>query len=231
MKLAVMQPYLFPYIGYFQLIMSSDVFVIYDDVCFIKQGYINRNNILVGGVSQRFTVPVKNGSSNSLIKDVVFQGNVRKILAAVQQAYSRSSFIKDILPIIEDVLNYEERNIPALCEYSYRRIFEYLGIEKKIVLSSDLDYDKSQAADKKLVSMCQLLGAKTYINSPGGRELYSSGMFEPYGIDLRFIRPVLEEYKQLNADSFVKGLSIIDVLMNNSIEEILHLLSKFTCEK
>lgn len=231
MKLAVMQPYLFPYIGYFQLIMSSDIFVIYDDVHFIKQGYINRNNILAGGVIQRFTVPVQNGSSNSLIKDVVFQSNVRKVLAAIQQAYSKSLFIKDILPVIEDILNYEERSISALCEYSYKRIFEYLGVEKQIVLSSDLDYDKSQTADKKLVSMCQLLGAKNYINSPGGRELYSSEMFEPYGIELKFIKPALEEYKQLNTDSFVKGLSIIDVLMNNSIEETLDLLSKFTCEK
>lgn len=226
-----MQPYLFPYIGYFQLIMSSDVFVIYDDVHFIKQGHINRNNILVGGVSQRFTVPVQNGSSNSLIKDVVFQGNVRKVLAVIQQAYSKSPFVKNVLPLIEDILNYDNRDVPSLCKYSYKRIFEYLDLKINFILSSNLSYDRAHAPDEKIVSMCQSLGAKIYINSPGGRDLYSSEMFEPYGIDLQFIKPVLEEYKQLNTDSFVKGLSIVDVLMNNSIEDTLKLLNRFTCEK
>lgn len=227
MKVAVMQPYLFPYIGYFHLIMSSDVFVIYDDVNFIKQGYINRNNILVGGVSQRFTVPVQNGSSNALIKDVLFQQNVRKVLAAIQQAYSKAPFINEVLPIVEDVLNYKKRDVPSLCEYSYKRIFEYLGLEKKILLSSSLDYDREQSADKKLVAMCQLLKASTYINSPGGRELYSSEMFKPHGVELQFIQSKIEEYPQLGTNEFIPYLSIIDVLMNCDVDTCKSLLQSY----
>lgn len=227
MKIAVMQPYLFPYIGYFQLIMPSDIFVIYDDVNFIKRGYINRNNILSNGSAQRFTIPVINGSQNSLIKDVAYHEDVKKIITAFQHAYSKAPFFNDIFPIIEDILNYPERDVPSLCKYSYERIFDYLEINKKVIYSSSLDYDRTQTADQKLVSICKLLDGTTYINSPGGRELYNKSMFEPSGIELNFIEPSIEKYTQYGAKEFIPYLSIIDILMNNDKSEVVRLVSTF----
>lgn len=222
-----MQPYLFPYIGYFQLIMSSDVFVIYDDVNYIRRGYINRNNILANGVSHRFTVPAINGSQNNIIKDVQFDSKLSKIFMTIQHAYSRASFAKTVLPIIEDILEYKERDIPSLCKYSYENIFEYLGVTKKIIFSSDLKYERTQAADQKLVSICKELGGTEYINSPGGRELYNSEMFQPHGIELKFIEPSIEEYPQYGTEEFVPYLSIIDILMNCSPQEIVTMFAMY----
>lgn len=223
MNLAVMQPYLFPYIGYFQLIYASDLFIIYDDVSYIKQGYINRNNILSPNGPVRFTVPVPGASSNKLISELSYSADVKKVLKTIQQSYSKSPYFDEAYPLIESILTYHNRDIAELCLKNYRDILEYLGLQRKFLKSSELDYDRALTAKDRLINFSHKFGADCYINTPGGRELYNKLDFAKESVDLKFINSFSIQYDQGIGD-FVPNLSIIDMLMNcpsNKIHEFL----------
>ena len=153
---AVMQPYLFPYLGYFQLINCSDSFIIYDDVNFIKGGYINRNYILSNGEKQRFTIPVPGASSNTKINELCYSTDVKKVLASIQQAYSKAPYFEEVYPLIEKVLKGKERSISNVCLQSYVEIFNYLGIRKNFFKSSDLKYDRKKSPAERLVELTKV---------------------------------------------------------------------------
>lgn len=226
MNLAVMQPYLFPYIGYFQLIYASDLFIIYDDVSYIKQGYINRNNILSPNGPVRFTVPVPGASSNKLISELSYSADVKKVLKTIQQSYSKSPYFDEVYPLIESILTYHNRDIAELCLKSYRDILEYLGLQRQFLKSSELDYDRALPAKDRLISFSHKFGADCYINTPGGRELYNPLDFAKEGIDLKFIDSLSFQYHQSVKD-FVPNLSIIDVLMSCSPKDVSHFLTQY----
>ena len=213
MNVAIMQPYLFPWIGYFQLIYQSNIFVLYDDACFIKQGYINRNSILCQGQAQRFTVPVPGASSNKRISELRFGDQVEKIVKTVSQSYSKAPYFRDVMPLVEAVLSHPERDITACCQRAIESIFNYLDIERKIIRSAVLDYDRSENPENKVIGMCQALKGNMYVNSTGGRHLYHADAFAAQGITLRFLQANNTEYAQGNHD-FIPYLSIIDVLMH-----------------
>ena len=226
MNLAVMQPYLFPYIGYFQLIYASDLFIIYDDVSYIKQGYINRNNILTPNGPVRFTVPVPGGSSNKLISELSYSEDVTKVLKTIQQSYSKSPYFDKVYPLLESILLYKNRDIAEICLKSYRDVLEYLGLQRKFFKSSELDYDRSLSAKERLISFSHKFGADCYINTPGGRELYNKLDFAKEAVDLKFIDSLPIQYDQ-GVEDFVPNLSIIDVLMNCSPERIISILKQY----
>lgn len=226
MNLAVMQPYLFPYIGYFQLIYASDLFIIYDDVSYIKQGYINRNNILTPNGPVRFTVPVPGASSNKLISELSYSEDVTKVLKTIQQSYSKSPYFNKVYPLLESILLYKNRDIAEICLKSYRDILEYLGLQRKFLKSSELDYDRSLSAKDRLISFSHKFGADCYINTPGGRELYNKPDFAKEAVDLKFIDSLPIQYDQ-GVEDFVPNLSIIDVLMNCSPERIISILKQY----
>lgn len=225
MKFAVMQPYLFPYLGYYQLVNMVDNFVFYDDVTFIKGGYINRNNILVNGQAQRFTIPVPGMSSNILINKLSFDGNTKKQLKTIEQAYRKSPYYPKIFPIIKNVLEDENRSVEHVCRLSITRVMDYLGIEKTYYYSSDLPYERDASPTQKLFSISDCLDSKEYINSPGGRILYDKNTFLDRGIKLNFIETDDYKYNQ-NSELFVPNLSMIDTLMWNSKDDIKFLLNK-----
>ncbi|MDP2562107.1 WbqC family protein [Psychrobium sp. 1_MG-2023] len=226
MKLAVMQPYLFPYIGYYQLVHAADKFVFYDDVTFIKGGYINRNNILSNGKAQRFTIPVPGMSSNVLINELNFDGNVRKVLKTIEQSYKKSPYFKEVFPLIETVLNDKNRSVAHVCAKSILLVFEYLGFNKESYYSSQLEYDRSLSAADKLIAMTELLKVSAYTNSPGGKSLYNKEYFSSKGVELSFIEMDKFIYAQ-NSEEFIPHLSMIDVLMNNSKADTVNLLTKY----
>lgn len=215
MKLAVMQPYLFPYIGYFQLIYAADLFLIYDDVAYMKQGYINRNSILSPNGATRFTIPVPGASSNKLISELAFSGDVAKILRTIDQSYSKAPYFEDVFPMIRGALELEDRSIASVCQKSYEDIFSYLGLNKQFKKTSELEYDRSTSARDRLIALCHQFGADCYINAPGGRKLYAKQDFAEKGIELKFVDSLPMEYSQ-GGDAFVPNLSIIDMLMNCS---------------
>lgn len=231
MKLAVMQPYLFPYIGYYQLAYCSDMFIFYDDVTYIKNGYINRNSILTRNGRQLFTLPVNNASSFKLINELEFSSNVKKILASIQQAYSKSPYFTQVYPIIESIFNSKNRNISYMASQSIIEVFKYLDIEFKYTYSSLIDYDKNQDAKHKLYQLCNIFNSKEYINTIGGEKLYKKDEFSANGIVLNFINSNEVRYPQFNNPAdFERNLSIIDIIMNNSKEEVINLIRAYHVE-
>ncbi len=224
--LVLMQPYIFPYLGYYQLAQASDIFVFYDDVSFIKQGYINRNNILSGGKSQRFTIPLNGASSNKQINEIFISDKVGKILKTIEQSYSKSPNFCDVFPMIERVILPGDKRLSVVASNSIVEVFKYLNIERDFKFSSDLDYDRSQSAKDKIISICKVSGSKNYINSLGGQELYSKSDFENSGIKLSFLKKNSVLYKQGHCD-FIDNLSIIDILMWCDREEVIDLLTKY----
>ena len=226
MNLAVMQPYLFPYIGYWQLIDAVDIFVIYDDVNFIKQGYINRNKILQNQKAHLFTLELIGASSNKKINDIKIGGNSNKLLRTIKQNYSKAPFYKDVSLVLEDILNNEEKELSKFLGFSLVKIAKYLNINTKFLYSSDIKNDKTFKAQDRLIEMSKILNATGYINSIGGVELYDKEVFSQNNINLNFLKSSEILYKQFN-NEFVPNLSIVDILMFNSQDNIKNMLTQF----
>jgi hypothetical protein len=226
MTIAIMQPYFFPYIGYWQLINAVDTFVIYDDVNFIKKGYINRNSILVGGKSQKFTLELIGASQNKLINEIAVGNNSKKLLKTIEMSYKKAPYFESVFPLIESILNNEEKNLAKYLGYSLKKISNYLKIDTNIIYSSDIEKDNSLKAQDKILDICDILQADKYINAIGGQELYNKDDFKSKDIELNFLDTDLIEYKQLK-NEFVPYLSIIDIMMFNSKDEIKKMLVRY----
>jgi len=224
--LAIMQPYLFPYIGYWQLINAVDTFVIYDDVNFIKQGYINRNNILSIDKAQRFTLELIGASSFKLINEIEVGVNSKKLLKTIKHNYLKSPYFEAVFPLIHKILGQEERNLAKYIGYSLQEIADYLQISTELVYSSDVKKNGSLKAEDKVIDICTMLNADTYINSIGGRKLYNKRRFKDRGIELKYLSSNPKEYKQYK-NNFVPSLSIIDIMMFNSKVEIEYMLNEY----
>jgi hypothetical protein len=235
--IGIMQPYIFPYLGYFQLLKAVDVFVSHDDVQYIKGGWINRNRILFKDVSQYITFPIKKEPFNTAINRHYFAGSIllkkkKKILGSVRQAYSKAPFFNDIYFFLEDIISTKEKNIACFAEHTQLEILKYLNIEVTYKRSSELDLDTSLKGQDRVIEIVKRFKGKRYINPIGGLDLYSSEKFNKNGIELRFLNSIVKPYPQFSND-FVPNLSIIDVLMFNSIEKTKKILNHYEliCEK
>lgn len=226
MKLGIMQPYFFPYIGYWQLLNYVDTYVVYDDVNFIKGGWINRNFILSNGKKSFLTLNLKQASPNKCINEIEIGNNQKKILKTISQSYSKAPYFNSAYPLIEEIFSTNEQNLALFLFNSIQRIVDFLKIETKILLSSEIDKNNALKGQNKILEICSILGADTYVNALGGMSLYDSDEFKKNNIDLFFLKPLDVEYKQ-SSDMFEKNLSIVDVLMFNSIDEIKYHLSQF----
>jgi hypothetical protein len=224
-----MQPYLFPYIGYFQLINAADKFVIYDDVTFIKQGWINRNNILLNGKAFLFTIPLKDVSSYKLIREIEISNGFNwksKWLKTIEQAYKKSPYYSQVIQLIEEVVATEEKQIAAYAVKSLKIICSYLGISTFIVETSSKYSNNHLHAQKRVIDICKREKATDYLNAIGGLELYSKDAFNRENIKLSFIKHKTINYKQFK-NEFVPWLSIIDIMMFNSPVEIKEMLNQY----
>ena len=219
MRLAIMQPYFMPYIGYFQLIAAVDKFVVFDDVNYIKGGWINRNKILNNGVGKLFTIKLAKAKSNILINTIDILDNFQDFKKTIRQNYSKAPYFTNVYPIIEHVLGFETNNLALFNMNSLEIICKQLNIKTEFILSSTLLKDNSLRGQEKILQICDLLKADNYINSIGGTDLYDTIAFGNKGIQLCFLKPSLVEYKQFNFQ-FVPWLSIIDILMFNSIDNV-----------
>ncbi|MCW1147857.1 WbqC family protein [Flavobacterium sp. TH16-21] len=229
MKVSIMQPYFFPYIGYFQLIANSDVFVIYDDVNFIKKGWINRNTILVNNTPYLFSIPLQNVSQNKLINEI-FISDLDKwktdLLKTISLSYKKAPFYQDVYPLIEKIISFDELNLALYIQNSLQNLCEYLNLNTKLVMSSEIVKNNDLRGENKIIDICIQLGANQYINAIGGIELYIQDNFQVKNIDLKFIKSENIIYKQFK-NEFKPWLSIIDVIMFNSLEDTRMLLNKF----
>lgn len=229
MKVSIMQPYFFPYIGYFQLIANSDVFVIYDDVNFIKKGWINRNNILVNNTPYLFSMPLQNVSQNKLINEI-FITDLDKwktdLLKTISSSYKKAPFYQDVYPLIEKIISFDELNLALYIQNSLQNLCAYLNLNTKLIMSSEIVKNNDLRGENKIIDICLQLGATQYINAIGGIELYTQENFQVKNIDLKFIKSENILYQQFK-NEFKPWLSIIDVIMFNSVEDTKMLLNKF----
>ena len=229
MKLGIMQPYFFPYIGYWQLMNAVDKYVVYDDVNFIKGGWINRNRILLNGEGKYFNLPMLGASPNKKINEVRVNNNeaiINKNLRIIEACYKKAPYYNDVYVILERILRCNEENLASFIMFSFKEICSYLDISTELIMSSNLQKDNSLRAQNKVIHICKLLGATEYYNAIGGQKLYSYDYFFDNDIELNFLKTDNIEYKQFNND-FVSNLSIIDVMMFNSVDKIQKMLNSY----
>ena len=221
MKVAIMQPYFFPYIGYFQLIAAVDMFIVYDNIKYTKKGWINRNRMLQNGKDVMFSLPLKNDSDslNVCERELSMEFNRNKLLNQFKGAYGRAPYFTQTFPLLEQVVQFEEQNLFKFIHHSIRKTCQYLGISTEICISSGIAIDHHLKNQDKVLALCAAVGADTYVNAIGGIELYSREEFITRGIELKFVRSKPFIYAQFGSE-FVPWLSIIDVLMFNSLDAI-----------
>ena len=226
MSIGIMQPYFFPYIGYFHLMQEVNVFVIADDLNYIKNGYINRNSILLNNETFKITLQLNGASQNKLINEIEVGNNKSKLLETIRRAYKKAPYFNDVFPLIEDIMLNEEKNLARFLGDSLIKISNYLNIEVKILYSSEIDKDNSLTYDDRIIDICKRLDMNCYINAIGGKVLYSKDTFMKQNLELYFINSQISQYKQFN-DNFIPNLSIIDLMMFNSKENLTTLLDQY----
>lgn len=226
MKLSIMQPYFFPYIGYFRLLQTVDKFVFYDDVNFIKGGWINRNRLLLGGKVGYFTVPLSEASPFVKINSIKIKSDIpweARILAQISASYSKAPYYTSVRDLVEKVVFSHDGYISTLAKKSVLAVADYLSISKVVEISSELYGNQNLRGTARVLDICRQEAASVYVNLPGGRNLYSQADFSREGMDLLFLDGPMREYSQAGTE-FHSGLSIIDVLMFNSPEEVVGML-------
>lgn len=214
-KIAIMQPYMFPYIGYFQLIAAVDKFVVYDDVNYINRGWVNRNNILINGVATLIQIPLSGASQNKLINEVEILNETKwkvKLLRTIEQSYKKAPFFLAVYDLIQTQINKGHTHIAGLNVESTQAVCKYLGINTQIISSSSHYQNKHLSGQDRILDICKIENADHYINPIGGMELYDRELFDENKIKLNFIQSSAISYRQFN-NLFAPYLSIIDVLM------------------
>ena len=221
-KIAIMQPYIFPYIGYWQLINAVDTFIVLDDVNYIKKGWINRNSILVSGKSNLFTLPLVGASQNKKINkiDLLHEDKWKvKILKTIKNSYSKSPYFTTVFPLLEKIIHFKNVNLSEYLIYQLEEICKFLDIDTVIKSSSKIFDNQNYKGEEKIINICEKEKATLYINPIGGKDLYHKNSFSEKKVELFFLESKEINYKQFKND-FIPWLSIIDLLMFNSVEEI-----------
>lgn len=226
MKIAIMQPYLFPYIGYWQLLKSVDKFVIFDDVNYINKGYINRNSILVGNKPYKFTLELKGASQNKLINELQIGQNTDKILKTIEHNYKKAPNFSKVFPLLDNVFTQTNKNLAKFIGFSIKTVLDYTQIDTQLIYSSEIQKKNDLKNQNKIIDICERLKATEYINLKGGVKLYNKEKFLSKNIKLCFIETVETKYKQFN-NEFIPFLSIIDVMMFNNINKINEILNSY----
>jgi len=233
MKLAIMQPYFLPYLGYFSLIKHTDEFILFDTVQFIRHGWIERNRILKPSNGwQYIMVPLKKHSRETLIKDIEINNDQQwkeKILAQLQHYKKQAPYFSNVIDILNEIFSKEYATIVDLNLASLKTVCNYLGINTPIQVFSlmNIDIEPANAPDEWALNICKALGnVDEYWNPPGGQSFFNKKKYENADINLKFHSAILTDYDQ-KRNVFEPGLSIIDVMMFNSVEEINKMLDNY----
>ena len=233
MIVAIMQPYIFPYMGYFNLLHACDMFVSLDDVQHIRRGWINRNRLQQGGKDVAFTVPLAKSPRESAITaqrlaEDEYPRFLRRFEKTLASAYNSAPFFRPVRELVLEVLHQPETNMARLAERSLAAVLAYVGLERPFVAASALPDDARGEGIKgaeRLIALASHLGATGYVNLPGGKSLYSPTIFAEAGLRLHFIEPALPEY--VRPAPFIPGLSVIDALMYVPPEHMLQMFGGY----
>ncbi len=227
MKVGIMQPYFFPYLGYWQLINAVDKFVIYDDVNFINRGWINRNCIYVNNNLKYINVHLNAASQNKKINQIeVLSEKTKSNIQLIKKEYVKAPYFEIVFPLLQKILMNEEKNLTDFLAFSIIVLCEYMGIKTDILLSSELKKNNTLKGQDKIIDICKLLGATQYYNAIGGKKLYNEKDFINNGIELSFLEMNKMYYKHYE-ENVETNLSIIDVLMFNRRERVKEMLCNF----
>lgn len=226
-SIAIMQPYFLPYIGYFQLIAAADQFIVYDNIKYTKKGWINRNRMLRNGIVTTFSLPLKQGSDSLNISERELANEYRpeKLANQFKEAYRRAPYFRETIPLIEEILFFDQSNLFQFLHHSITLVCERLGISTNILVSSTVPIDHSLKGQDKVIALCKSLSASTYINARGGVDLYDPTDFKSAGIELKFIKPDTFEYPQ-PCSTFEPWLSIVDPLMHCQRDRLISVVHK-----
>lgn len=233
-KVAIMQPYFFPYLGYFSLIKHTDEFILFDTVQFIRHGWIERNRLLKErGGWLYIKVPLIKHNRDALIKDVLIDNsqNWQGTILAQLQAYRKSApYYRKVRELLEDVLSRKYEDVVSLDKATLEAVCIYLGIDTPMPLFSKmgLDIEEATAPDEWALNICRALGdVSEYWNPLGGQEFFDRSKYTKAGIELKFQKVHLREYNQQRTP-FESGLSVLDVMMFNDPKEINNMLDDFS---
>jgi len=230
MILGIMQPYFLPYIGYWQLLNAVDQFVVYDNIQYGKRGWINRNNLLVNKDKFLFTIPLKKFHQGNKIKEIKLVKDSKwriKLLKTIQTSYNKAPYFNHTYPLLKRIIQCNDDNLFLYIYKSLILISEYLKIDSsKFIISSSIDINKSIKAEERVISICKNLNATNYYNPIGGIELYDKKNFKVNNIELKFLQPIQIQYDQ-SIKGFIPQLSIVDVMMFNSVPNINDMLNKY----
>jgi len=247
-----MQPYFFPYIGYFQLIAAADKFILYDNLNYIKKGWMHRNRIRIKGREPIYcAVPVQRASSWANCRQVRVDNTQRwpgQFLDLLAYNYRRAPFFTDVFPVIEEAVSREATYLMEVNHHTLTALTAFLGIPTAIThditryepfeeaihdpthpLMTDLraTIEAPDLKTLRLLYICRCEGADTYLNSVGGQALYSKKVFACNQVALHFVQPHFRPYPQFG-DAFIPGLSIIDVLMHCGRDGTRELLEDYS---
>ena len=227
-SIAIMQPYFLPYLGYFQLIEAVDKFVVFDDVNYIRGGWINRNRMLVHGSPHLFTIPLQGASQNRRICDIALLGDAiwrDKLLRTFNQAYGQAPHHRKVMDVLERIVHFPSLQLDRFLLNSLQQLMRYMGIQTELHATSRTYANDALAGEHRIIDICVREGASDYVNPSGGTNLYHHDNFAREGIALHFLQSRASHYPQ-GKHAHVAGLSIIDVLMHNSPGAITQLLAE-----
>jgi hypothetical protein len=212
-----MQPYFFPYLGYFHLIDAVDCFVVLDNVDYPKSGWVNRNRILIHSEAAWFTVPVY--SAGELIIEKHYAIDARFFDTArrkISRAYGNSASLGQILRLFDQWEASQDTRVASVNTMLLQAVCELIGIRKPVFMaSSEMSLHRELTGQQRVYEICKQLGASEYVNLPGGATLYSSEEFQLQGLGLRFVESQFLPYPQRSTAFFPK-LSVLDLLLNRS---------------
>lgn len=229
---AVMQPYFFPYIGYYSILKNVDVYVYLDIVQYINRGWINRNRIAKpNGGWEYITVPVKKHHRETLIKDVLVynEENWQSRILHQLEIYHKAPYYTEIMNLLVELFHKSYDTIVDLNIAVDQAIAGYLQFDINTIVLSKSPYviKNVKAPDDWSLRVCQNIhNVNEYWNAPGGKAFYDIKKYEQAGIQIRFVKNKLRKYQQ-GAVGFIEGLSILDALMFNSVQDVNALIDDY----
>lgn len=238
MRLGIMQPYFYPYLGYFSLIKHTDHWIVFDTVQYIEHGWINRNQIIHPSKPETmyFTVPLQKHSRETSIKNIYIENTSNyqeKILGQLNASYKkRAPYFKTVYSMVEDALYQNFKDIVSLNVYTLNQICKYLNIPFHYDIYSQMNLNISpvHGPGDWALNISIALGADEYINPPGGMDIFNPEDFKSHNIQLSFLKINLKPYSQKKA-RFFESLSILDVMMFNPPKIINTMLDDFVILK
>ena len=234
-KVGIMQPYLFPYLGYFQLIQATDKWVVFDDIQFSKKSWVNRNRILHPEESkewQFFTLPLSKYSLGTNINELRINSKIKwkeQFFGKLTHYKNKAPFYNETIAFLQATLSFETESVSDFIAHCLNETCNYLSIPYSPIIFSSMSMSKNNIYDSGdwALQISKYLGASEYINPVAGEKIFNVNKFNDHKIKLTLLTSDLKNYSQKRKD-FCSSLSIIDIMMWNNLADIKHMLSLYS---